>query len=259
MDRLASRADGSLTVSHAHGHGTVILPADYARDMSASATPPPPTATRATRSTSAHPRHCRPRRTAACTSAPPDGRAENSLLVVTDDPDRTARDILEQVLTNDRADVPAITRRRDLLRQLPATERNDPEQAVAETRQRFRDAEEWAEPHLQPLHDAKAAMDAAQRDNYWAANNAGLRASHWQRPRAAHRIRQATEAFDTARDRYEEIKADVAPVLDELARAITAVDHAQAALRSARITARLDRFVVEPRTPTPEHGIGIEL
>lgn len=189
--------DGSLTVAHDHGHGTVVLPTEYARahvrlgyaataygnqgetvDIGITIVTP------ATTHRSLYVGATR-------------GRDENALLVVTDEPD-AARDILEQVLTNDRADVPAVTRRRDLLNQTPATMRVHPEQAVTEARRQLRSVEEWAAPHLQPLHDAKAAMDTAQ-SGLWAANNARLRATSWQRPRAARRVTQATEAFDAAR------------------------------------------------------------
>ena len=86
---------------------------------SGSATPPPHTATKATPSTSASPSSPQPPPTAACTSAPPAAATDNRLLVVTDDPTAEARDVLEHVLANDRADIPAVTQRRNLARQVP--------------------------------------------------------------------------------------------------------------------------------------------
>jgi conjugative relaxase-like TrwC/TraI family protein len=249
--------DGSLTVSHDHGHGAVVLPADYVR-----------TQVRLGYAATAHgiqgdtvdigitvvtPATTHRSLYVGATR----GRNENTFLVVSDDTG-AARDVLEQVLANDRVDVPAITRRRDLLHQVPGPERIDPEQAVAEARRQLRSVEKWAEPHLQPLRDAKAAMDAMQRD-YWAANNAGRRASRWQRPRAAQRIRQATEAFDTARDHYEEVKVAAKPILDQLSQAHGAVDRAESRLQSSRAVATLERLLTEPPTPPLEHGMGIEL
>jgi DNA transposition AAA+ family ATPase len=249
--------DGSLTVSHDHGHGTVVLPSEYARDhvrLGYAATAygnqgeTVDVGITIVTSTTTH---------RSLYVGATRGRDENALLVVTDEPN-AARDILEQVLTTDRADVPAVTRRRDLLNQTPATMRVHPEQAVIEARRQLRRVEEWAAPHLQPLHDAKDAMDTAQRD-LWAANNARLRASRWQRPGATRWVTQATGVFDAARVHYEEIKGDVAQILSDLAQANIDVENAESTLRSARNTARLDRLAAVPRTLTPEHDIGIEL
>jgi conjugative relaxase-like TrwC/TraI family protein len=248
--------DGSLTVSHAHGHGTVVLPADYVQAH-----------VRLGYAATAHGNQGETVDVGITIVTPNTthrslyvgatrGRAENTLLVVTDDPDAT-RDILEHVLTNDRADVPAVARRGDLLHQISATTRIDPVHAVEQARRYLRSIEKWAEPHLQPLRDAKVAMDAAQRD-VWAANNARLRAPRWQRPGATRRVTQATGALDAARDHHDTIKCDLAPILDELSRANLAVQHAETTLHSARAVARLDRLVSEPRTPTPERGVGIE-
>jgi DNA transposition AAA+ family ATPase len=112
------RRDGGLTVSHHNGHGQATLPADYVRA------------------------HVRLGYAATCHGYEGDtvdvslgvvtsvtshrglyvaatrGREQNQLLVVADDPE-LARDVLEQVLTNDRADIPAIAQRRHLAAQIP--------------------------------------------------------------------------------------------------------------------------------------------
>jgi conjugative relaxase-like TrwC/TraI family protein len=253
----AVHQDGSVTVDHDQGHGTVVLPGDYARahlrlgyaatahgvqgdTVDSGLTIVTPTTTHrslyvgATR-----------------------GRRDNTFLVVTDAP-AAARGVLEQVLANDRADQPAITRRHDLLDKIPASARIERQQAVAEARRQLNRIERWAEPHLQPLQEAKAVLDAAQRD-YWAANTAAIGASRWQRPRAGHRIRQATQALDTARHHYREIEADLGPILGELAQASRAVERAETALHSARITAHLDRTAAETQIPTHDHSVAIEL
>lgn len=250
--------DGTLTVSHEQGHGTVTLPADYAR-----------THVRLGYAATAHGNQGDTVDIGLTIVTPATthrslyvgatrGRTDNTMLVVTDEPD-AARDVLEQVLTNDRADLPVITRRRDLLAQIPpGVAHRSPEEVAAQARRRLADVEEWAKPQLQPLHEAKDDMDAAQHD-LWAANNSRLRASRWQRPRAAHQVAQATDALDAAKHRYEEIRADLAPVLDELTQANTAVRQAESALDSARMLARLDRLMTEPRTPTLDHDLGLEL
>ena len=52
------------------------------------------------------------------------GRLENCVLVVADDLD-DARDVLEKVLTNDRADIPAVAQRRNLAAQVPRPRLDD--------------------------------------------------------------------------------------------------------------------------------------
>ncbi len=107
--------DGGLTVSRIDGHGTVTLPADYARvhvQLGYAATEP------GNQSDDTH---------RAITLISPAttcrglyvgitrGRTENLMLVVTDTHDLAdARDVLDRVLTNDRADTPAIRHRREL-------------------------------------------------------------------------------------------------------------------------------------------------
>jgi ATP-dependent exoDNAse (exonuclease V) alpha subunit len=115
--------DGSLTVSHLDGHGQVTLPADYARAhvrLGYAATGPGHqgdtvdigigVVTAATTNRSLY---------VAITR----GRAENRILIVTDEPGE-ARDVLEQILTNDRADTPAVAQRRHLAAQVPGTRRS---------------------------------------------------------------------------------------------------------------------------------------
>lgn len=108
--------DGSLAVTHHGGEGVVTLPADYAREhvrLGYAATAHGnqgdtvdigfAVVTPATSHRSLYVSATR-------------GRDENRLLVVADDLDQ-AREVLEQVLTNDGVDVPAAVRRRELLEQ----------------------------------------------------------------------------------------------------------------------------------------------
>jgi ATP-dependent exoDNAse (exonuclease V) alpha subunit len=119
---VAVRRDGGLTVSHHNGHGQATLPADYVR---------------------AHVRlgyaatgHGYEGDTvdvslgivAAATShrglyvAATRGREENQVLVVADGAEHP-RDVLEHVLANDRADIPAIAQRQHLAAQIPGPRR----------------------------------------------------------------------------------------------------------------------------------------
>jgi conjugative relaxase-like TrwC/TraI family protein len=129
-DVTATHPDGSLTVSHRTGHGTVTLPADYSRhhvrlgyastehgaqgdtvDVAIELVSPATThrglyvgATR--------------------------GRDDNRLHVLTETNDPAqARDILEAVLAHDWADLPAVTQRRDLARHTPSLPRQSLEPA----------------------------------------------------------------------------------------------------------------------------------
>jgi hypothetical protein len=109
---------GDLTVTHNDGHGTVTLPADYARDhvrLGYAATEPgnqsdteTASITLATSATTARGLYVAMTR----------GQEENLVLVVTDGDDLDeARDVLETIRATDRADVPATTQRRELARQ----------------------------------------------------------------------------------------------------------------------------------------------
>lgn len=110
--------DGTLTVSRIQGHGSVTLPTDYVRSH-----------VRLGYAATAHGHQgdtVDVSYTLVSTSTThrglyvgaTRGRHENHLCAVTEEPDLDeARDVLEQVLTNDRADIPAIVQRRELAAQ----------------------------------------------------------------------------------------------------------------------------------------------
>ncbi len=119
-DVVAAHSDGALTVSHRSGHGTTTLPPDYVNQH--------------VRLGYAATEHGHQSDTvdvgiglvsAATTHrglyvAITRGRGDNRVHVITDTTDRVeARDVLECVLAHDRADIPAVTQRRDLARQMP--------------------------------------------------------------------------------------------------------------------------------------------
>lgn len=106
---------GDITAARIDGGGVVVLPAEYARDhvrLGYAATEPgnqsdtqDRSLTLATVSTTGRGLYVGMTR----------GRHSNHVLVVTDTNDLgVARDVLERVITCDRADVPAVTRREEL-------------------------------------------------------------------------------------------------------------------------------------------------
>jgi hypothetical protein len=151
----ATLTDGALIVSHLAGHGQVTLPAEYAQEhvrlgyagtehghqgdtvdvayeLVSTATTHRGFYVGATR-----------------------GRAANHFLVVTDTADPAdARDVLEQVLVNDRVDLPAVAQRRHLVAEVPPVARQPRAEVPA-----------WFEPTRRRLverrDDLRAQLDQA--------------------------------------------------------------------------------------------------
>jgi conjugative relaxase-like TrwC/TraI family protein len=129
----ALSGDGGLVVSHLGGHGSVTLPAEYVREylrLGYAATEHGhqgetvdvayELVTRATTHRGLYVGATR-------------GRDANHLLVVTDATDRQdARDVLEQVLVNDRVDLPAVAQRRQLADQVPTVAHRQPRAEIPE-------------------------------------------------------------------------------------------------------------------------------
>ena len=120
----ATVTDGALVASHVGGHGAVTLPADYAgvhvrlgyaaTDYGHQGDTVDVAYELVTRATTHRGLYVGATR----------GRNANHFLVVTDTADLgEARDVLEQVLANDRADLPAVAQRRDLAGQVPTVSR----------------------------------------------------------------------------------------------------------------------------------------
>jgi len=249
--------DGSLAVSHEYGHGQVSLPAEYAREhvrlgyaatahghqgdtVDVSLT----VVTAATTHRSLYVGATR-------------GRDLNRLLVVTEDPD-LARDLLEEVLTNDRADLPAVAQRRHLAEHEPRLARETAEARVAAARRALTKAKERSEPHLRPLRDADHAVEEAQRD-VWAARRAAHDAPLLRR-RAATRLLTAAEArLVRAQEKLDHARTEAAPHLAEIDVAADRLQSADRDLSSARLRERLDQLTHRTRERTLERGGGIEL
>jgi conjugative relaxase-like TrwC/TraI family protein len=113
-------ADGSMTVSHRAGHGTVTLPVDYAREhvrlgyaATAHGWESDTVSTAMSLASTATTRR-------GLYVAVTRGSDENMICVITDSDDvADARDVLEGIVAVDRADIPAVTQRRTLAQQQP--------------------------------------------------------------------------------------------------------------------------------------------
>ncbi|MBA3605826.1 MAG: relaxase domain-containing protein, partial [Acidimicrobiia bacterium] len=111
-------ADGSMTVTHDPGHGTVALPADYVVEhvrLGYAATEHGYQSDTVTTSVELASGATTRRGLYVAVTR---GRDENVICVITDSHDvAEARDVLEGVLAVDRADTPAVTQRRNLAQQ----------------------------------------------------------------------------------------------------------------------------------------------
>jgi conjugative relaxase-like TrwC/TraI family protein len=253
-DVLAVHRDGSLTLSHRSGHGTVTLPGDYVHhhvrlgyaatehgaqgdtvDIAIELVSPATThrglyvgATR--------------------------GRDENHLYVITDTSDPTdARDVLDAVLAHDRADVPAVTQHRHLAhdhivsprrpaassilpdwigpwrRQLEQRRHELADGLAAHANGRARATVEWhaLQPALvaaraawQPYGDALGAIDEHLRRELrpalWNANNEAARAGFGHHRATTRRARTANAAIAEAETDIAALRAQGAPVKEHL-------------------------------------------
>jgi conjugative relaxase-like TrwC/TraI family protein len=256
----AIHRDGGLTVSHLDGHGQVTLAADYVRahvrlgyaatghgyegdtvDVSlgvvASATSHRGLYVAATR-----------------------GREENQVLVVADGAER-ARDVLEQVLANDRADIPAIAQRRHLAAQIPGPRRRptglrEAEQAATAARRALDNARQRAAPHLRPLAAAEADLEAAETE-LRASRAARAEAHLWRRRGLGERVEHAAEVVQLARDRRDLAAQHAAPYITETQARTADLQQAEQEASIARRRDRLDRLTLAP-TPGIERSVGID-
>ena len=149
--------DGSLTVTREQGHGIVTLPADYAHvhvRLGYAATEHGYQSDTVDHSISlvSAVTTCRGLYVAATR-----GREQNLLCVVTDSGDvAEARDTLETILAFDRADIPAVTQRRNLAHQVPLKVAR--QQPLSTPRC---EVPEWFEPLLSELRrELKVAVQA---------------------------------------------------------------------------------------------------
>jgi hypothetical protein len=252
----ATRADGTLTVSHCAGHGTVIVPADYTRQH-----------VRLGYAATEHGHQGDTVDVALALVSPATthrglyvgvtrGRHTNQLHVITDyDDPLEARLVLDTVIAHDRADVPATTRRRDLADQQPPVEpastddRLDPvpgwlvdvrdglldqrhrlEQSLQAAGQRRREAAAALvelqpvvaaaraawAPYAKRLADLDRVLNNELRPATWDANHAARHARFGHRHAAQRHARDATAAVQKATAEIAAIRADGAPITQQL-------------------------------------------
>jgi conjugative relaxase-like TrwC/TraI family protein len=253
--------NGSLTVSHLEGHGQVTLPADYTRAhvrLAYAATGPGHqgdtvdigigVVTAATTHRSLYVATTR-------------GRADNRILVVTDQPGQ-ARDVLEQILTNDRADTPAVRQRRHLAAEVPRTghganDMESAEEAVAATWRALEDARQRAEPFLQPLVAAEADLRAAE-DELRASHTVLDEAPRWRRRGLGQRVDHAAQVVHAARDRRDAAAREAVPCVTEIEARTVDLRHAEDAVQRVRLRDRLDRLTVASPAHGLERGVDID-
>lgn len=240
----AATTDGALVASHVSGHGAVTLPAGYAREhvrLGYAATEHGHQGDTVdvayelvTRATSHRGLYVGATR----------GRRANHFLVVTDTAELAdARDVLEQVLANDRADLPAVAQRRDLASQVPTVTRQ-PRAAIPEWFEavRSRLVERRDDLHAQldqaaeRRHQAGLDLSALQPDldaarAGWAPYAARIAGINQQ---LEHTLKPAL--WDAAHDAVHAAVGRRRGARHRLADAQRAVDDAEAAMRAIEIS-----------------------
>jgi hypothetical protein len=254
-DVIATHPDGSLTVSHRNGHGLATLPANHAKahvrlgyaatehghqgdtvdiglELVSAATTHRGLYVGATR-----------------------GRNENRLHVVTDTDDPAeARDVLNAVLAHDRADIPAVTQRRDLARHAPprpphsvepvstnpdwvslwrvqlevrradlldyiadrAAKRAEAEATLADFQPVLAAARAAWQPHAEAIAGIEHELQSELRPAMWSANHDAMHAG-FGRHRSSRRLAKAvTERVVEAQARARDIYAGAADVKERL-------------------------------------------
>lgn len=248
--------DGSLTLSQDRGHDRVTLPADYVHRY-----------VRLGYAVTAHGHQgdtvdrSYPLITPATSHRAPYVGAtrgqSNRLLVATEEPNLdAARDTLEHVLTNDRTDIPAVARRRDLAERGSAA----------------------PQPALDPLEEAERAViravavarpfetEVAGRRGVLSSARAEFRTLETQHrdagPLGKRRLRAplaaAADAVAEASDPYDLGVEAAALTQRALADAVRERDRLQAACATHRVIERLDALQHEPPSRSgPELGLGL--
>jgi conjugative relaxase-like TrwC/TraI family protein len=185
------------------------------------------------------------------------GQEENLIIVITESHDlEEARDILERVLANERADLPAIAQRRALAQEarpalgrsarpeqrcaIPAwfdelmatigdelrraehtssrfdVERNELAERLRDARQRRDDAAHLLDPQRPALEAAHRDVDAAQR-RVWSSNAQFTRSTGLKRRRARHEVADANDALTRAKERQQQVVVAAQPARARIA------------------------------------------
>ena len=185
-------------MTHLSGHGTVTLPADYARHhvrLGYAATEHGNQSDTVTASTElVTPATTRRGLYVGVTR----GQQDNTIRVVTDTHDLDeARDVLEAVLATDRADVPAVTQRRQLAAAVPPAPTPRPRCAIPNW---FDDTYQQAAAELADAHDA---LDELRRED----------------ARIARRIRDLTDDLNQLQPRCAPYDTAIAAAHDDVTQA----------------------------------------
>lgn len=256
----AIHADGALTLSHLDGHGRVHIDAEYTRQhvsLGYAAT--------------AHGHQGDTVDTSIMIVTPTTthrslyvgatrGRHDNQLYVVTDSlaPD-ALRATLEQVLSNDRVDLPAVAQRRHLASQERPGARRSVDDRVAAARIALNDARRRAEPHLRALHAAEQLVASVERDVLVARRRLDDLPS-WKR---RSRTRSSLEMLEA---RLVDARANADAAHERAAPYLANVDDAQHDLRTAeqdasrvRLQERLTAVGRDNPSRSVDRCIGIEL
>jgi conjugative relaxase-like TrwC/TraI family protein len=248
--------DGRIAVSHLDGHGSTTLAADYVRQHvrlgyastahGHQAETVDVSLTVVTEATSHRSLYVGATR----------GRDENHLFVLTDDADVTvARDVLERVLNNERADVPAVVQRRNLAQSIPRT--REPQDVVAAARRALEQTRQAAEPALRPLRAAESEVRAAEQ-NLRQRRGVFAASPLWRRRGAASHVREASQALEAAQSKVEALERAAAPHTARVGAAERDLHSAEHALTVARVRDQLDRMSKAPPARTVERGFGID-
>jgi hypothetical protein len=185
------------------------------------------------------------------------GRQSNRLLVVIEEPDLDgARDTLERVLSNDRADIPAVARRRDLAergRAIPEPNVDpieEAERAVIRAGAAARPFETEVVERRGVLSTANAELLALQAEH----RDAGL----FGKRRLRDPLAAAADAVADAQDAYDLAVEAAAPTQRALQDAVRQRDRLQAARATQRVIERLDALQHQPPTRSgPGLGLGL--
>lgn len=161
-----------------------------------------------------------------------------------------AQDILERVLTNDRADLPATVQRRHLADAVP------PQKAAAQQLDSARfaldDARRQAAPTQRALAAADLAVYAAAEDVRQAESDHAA-APIWRRRQASTRVDNARTSLTSALAVQSETKTSAVPFE-------TAVERAELDVRAAKQSvSRTDRIAKSLNPPTPTRSAVIEI
>ena len=218
------------------------------------------------------------------------GREENWICVVTESHDVTeARDVLERILAVDRADIPAVTQRRQLAEQdhepAPARRRDQPGRCEIpawfdplrdQTRQELDDAERRAAVHAAKRERLQTELDAAQYEmnrleepTRWDRQRLTSARDEVEHATSRHQLaakhldsvgirggRQARREFAAAeneltwaRDRLKHVQASISPDVERYHEAWHQVRDLRQALRSHQTRELTERWTSIDLTP----------